>query len=169
MKRKILTVVLPITLALGVGCSKDVSETKKTDSIKVAEEKQDDGRLKNAHDYKEKVNDVAKEWVNQYQVISDVIAKDPPFATTENEFKTEIGNFKVVTQKMKEIKPPKKYDDLQKELSDAMLMYEDSLTEMVEGLDKGNPETVTQSSKHMDDALKKIKKTIQTIKELKDK
>ncbi len=70
---------------------------------------------------------------------------------------------------MKEIKPPKKYDDLQKELSDAMLMYEDSLTEMVEGLDKGNPETVTQSSKHMDDALKKIKKTIQTIKELKDK
>lgn len=66
MKHKILTVVLPITLALGVGCSKDVSETKKTDSIKVAEEKQDDGRLKNAHDYKEKVNDVAKEWVNQY-------------------------------------------------------------------------------------------------------
>ncbi len=39
MKRKILTVVLPITLALGVGCSADISKTKKTDSIKVAERK----------------------------------------------------------------------------------------------------------------------------------
>ncbi|EEM01587.1 hypothetical protein bpmyx0001_31460 [Bacillus pseudomycoides DSM 12442] len=35
MKRKILAVALPITLALGVGCSKDNVEEKKTDSLKV--------------------------------------------------------------------------------------------------------------------------------------
>ncbi|MGF2716202.1 DUF7018 domain-containing (lipo)protein [Bacillus cereus] len=37
MKRKLLAVALPITLALGVGCSKDNAEEKKTDSLKVAE------------------------------------------------------------------------------------------------------------------------------------
>ncbi|WP_439741194.1 hypothetical protein [Bacillus pseudomycoides] len=36
MKRKILAVALPITLALGVGCSKDNVEEKKTDSLQVA-------------------------------------------------------------------------------------------------------------------------------------
>ncbi|AJH16867.1 hypothetical protein ACFVV6_24455 [Bacillus mycoides] len=38
MKRKVLAVALPITLALAVGCSnKDVAEEKKTDSLKVSE------------------------------------------------------------------------------------------------------------------------------------
>lgn len=37
MKRKVLAVALPFTLALGVGCSnKDVTEEKKTDSLQVA-------------------------------------------------------------------------------------------------------------------------------------
>ncbi|MGF2716203.1 DUF7018 domain-containing (lipo)protein [Bacillus cereus] len=170
MKRKVLAVALPVMLMGGVGCaSKDVSQEKKTDSVKVSEEKQDNGRLKSAHDYKEKVNDIAKEWLNQYNAVTDVVAKDPSFATTEKEFKTEIENVKVVTKKMKDIKPPEKYDNLQKDLSDAMSLYEDSLTEMVGGLDNGNPDTVKQADKHTDEAMKRVSKAIKAIKELQDK
>ncbi|MEC2463891.1 hypothetical protein P9X10_03090 [Bacillus cereus] len=39
MKRKVLAVALPFTLALGVGCSKDSSEESKTDNIKVEDYK----------------------------------------------------------------------------------------------------------------------------------
>ncbi|PGF05289.1 hypothetical protein [Bacillus toyonensis] len=52
MKRKVLAVALPLTLMLGVGCSKDSSEESKTEDIKVEDYKTTDS-LKDAETKRE--------------------------------------------------------------------------------------------------------------------
>ncbi|MGF2716201.1 hypothetical protein ACQUY5_28885 [Bacillus cereus] len=71
MKRKILAVALPLTLALGVGCSnKDVAEGKKTDEVKAEDYKKTDSVTDAESDKKEE-----KSSLDFIKVVNDEIDK----------------------------------------------------------------------------------------------
>ncbi|MRB31273.1 hypothetical protein GH891_32470, partial [Bacillus thuringiensis] len=82
MKRKVLAVALPITLALGVGCSKDSSEESKTDSIKVEDYKNADSvketdSLKDAETKKEEADKGKFMKVVDEEMDKEALAQNP--------------------------------------------------------------------------------------------
>ncbi|PHE64176.1 hypothetical protein COF68_04835 [Bacillus toyonensis] len=110
MKRKLLAVALPITLVLGVGCSKDNAEEKKTDSLKVAE-KEAEADKKDLETVNKELDKLKEEKAElQKEVLKDKVKDNKQDSTklkTAKEYQAEVESkgmdFAIEVQKVNPI------------------------------------------------------------------
>lgn len=93
MKRKVLAMTLPLTLSLGVGCSKDNAEEKKTDSLKVAESDNKKVVIKPIYDEVDKIYKEAEE------ITAKRKAKDEEESATKKEKDSSTNPKEELTKK----------------------------------------------------------------------
>lgn len=138
MKRKLLAVALPITLALGVGCSnKDVAEDKKTDSLQVADkdiQEVSNDKRKAEKEYKSKLNSLLEDLTKEALVLNDVITSSKPIEEKEKEYKEKSKTMYDISEKMVALDPGDKYRDVQSIVNEVTYAVKGGLSSTKNGL-----------------------------------
>ncbi|MED1115867.1 DUF7018 domain-containing (lipo)protein [Bacillus paramycoides] len=127
---------------------------KKTNNIAVVErvfETDEEGRLTSKTDYVLKVQNVSMIWVQVQKKFGELEKKDPTFINTHDELKQVVSEFKSANKKLKEIKPPIQYDDLQLELSQSLDIFDNGLDMMVEGFTTLDETKIDKSGELIDE------------------
>ncbi|MGE7874922.1 DUF7018 domain-containing (lipo)protein [Bacillus paramycoides] len=127
---------------------------KKTNNIAVVErvfETDEEGRLTSKTDYVLKVQNVSMIWVQVQKKFGELEKKDPAFINTHDELKQVVSEFKSANKKLKEIKPPIQYDDLQLELSQSLDIFDNGLDMMVEGFTTLDETKIDKSGELIDE------------------
>ncbi|AIK40589.1 MULTISPECIES: DUF7018 domain-containing (lipo)protein [Bacillus] len=167
MKRKLLAVALPIMLVAGVGCSKDASESK-TDSLEVAEtDNQEVSNSKAEKEYKSKLNSLMKDITKESLVLKEVITSDKSIKEKEEEYREKSKALLEITDKVIELDPGKKYNDVQNTVKDAMYELKGGISSTKNGLimkDKGVVQQGADSFTKASDLLLEADKKMKNIK-----
>ncbi|PHE64177.1 hypothetical protein COF68_04840 [Bacillus toyonensis] len=167
MKRKVLAVALPITLALSVGCSnKDVAEEKKTDSLKVSESDSKENIIKPIY---EEVDKIYKEGQD---LTAKRKAKDEEELATKKEKESSTKPKEELTKKEDS---PKTEDSTDKPVKEAVIGGNRTLAEEREyigkQLTKGSSASspLEQYQEDIKDTSNDLKTAVQSIKSLAEK
>ncbi|MFF2341113.1 DUF7018 domain-containing (lipo)protein [Bacillus mycoides] len=181
MKRKLLTVALPIMLVAGVGCSnKDVAEDKKTDSLQVAEadsqkvskgkEKSDNQKVsetKAEKEYKGKLNALLEDLTKQALELSDVLNNDKTVHDKAPEYIEKSEHLKKTADKLIELDPGEKYADVQNTVKDAMYEAKAGTLLIAQGLNLKAEDLVQKGSEKMEKVSKLLLEVDKKLKALK--
>ncbi|MGG0726896.1 DUF7018 domain-containing (lipo)protein [Bacillus paramycoides] len=154
MKRKLLTLAIPILLITGVGCS---AKDKPVDpKVSIEQNKKEDYKMNLAY--------LMKDVSEQSKVMNDVLTSKKPVEEKKQEFESVSKELLSISDKVKKLEPGKKYKDVQETMNTAMGLLEESLKLIGDGLEtkdrnlmiKGN-ETVVKASKKITEAHDMLK------------
>ncbi|MGG0762852.1 DUF7018 domain-containing (lipo)protein [Bacillus paramycoides] len=127
---------------------------KKTNNIAVVErvfETDEDGRLTSKVDYVLKVQNISMVWTQAQKKFVELEKKDPTFINTHAELKQVVNEFKSANKKLREIKPPVEYDNLQSELSQSLVIFDEGLDIMVDGFTTLDETKIDKSGELIDE------------------
>ncbi|WP_242215657.1 DUF7018 domain-containing (lipo)protein [Bacillus cereus group sp. BfR-BA-01383] len=175
MKRKLLAVALPITLALGVGCSnKDVAEDKKTDSLQVADkdiQEVSKGKEKsetNAEkEYKSKLNSLLADVTKQAPELSAILTSDKPLIEKANEYMEKSEPLKETSDKISALDPGEKYKDVHTTVQKAMYKLKSGTMVIGQGLNLKDDSLVKSGAESMEESSKLLFEADTKLKEIK--
>ncbi|MDC2864386.1 hypothetical protein [Bacillus sp. BP-3] len=167
MKRKVLAVAFPLVLAGVVGCgSKDVSEDKKTDSLKVSESKKlEDSSVKLEKEYKSKLKPLLADFIKDSQEINLILSTDKPAVERGTEFEKRSKNVLELDAKVNSLNPGNKYREVHNKITDTMLSAKSGFITIRNGLNINDESLVNEGKDAIDKAIKQLVEEENKLKE----
>ncbi|EEM01585.1 DUF7018 domain-containing (lipo)protein [Bacillus pseudomycoides] len=150
---RVMSIAVPILLLTWI-IKRYTNKKKKSNNIAVSErvfETDEEGRLTSKTDYVLKVQNISMVWVQAQNKFSDLEKKDPTFLNTHDELKQVVSEMKSANKKLREIKPPVEYDNLQSELSQSLYTFDKGLDIMVEGFTTLDETKINKSGELIDE------------------
>ncbi|PGF05292.1 hypothetical protein [Bacillus toyonensis] len=161
MKRKVLAIALPVMLLSNVGCSADWIFAKDNENEIHAIEKED---KKAEQSYSDNITRLTS------QLEIDVTELQKYFfdssETGKEDLNTRLALFKTTISKIKKLDVPKDYKEAHKEVIKAVDLYESSINDRLESIEKKDQKGIDESkekTKEAGDKLIEAKKQVNNV------
>ncbi|PGF05288.1 hypothetical protein [Bacillus toyonensis] len=160
MKRKVLSIALPLTLMLGVGCSKEEEQVKETDSLEVSQN--DVSSTNSMSNYQKEVMKLTNDWSNLYLEISRKTSVGGDFKDVQS----ELSELRMLTKQIEDIQAPDKYKKSQAKLKVAIKDYFIAVNESVSYLISSSNSSTIDYAGQRERASKKFTEVLDEIRGL---
>ncbi|MEC2463890.1 hypothetical protein P9X10_03085 [Bacillus cereus] len=162
MKRKVLSIALPLTLMLGVGCSKEEAQVKETDSLGVSQNDSSGTVATFSSNYKKETLKMTDEWSNLYLEIS----RKTSVGGDIKEVQGDLSELRMLTKQIEDIQAPDKYKNSQAKLKVAVRDYFIAINESVSYLMSSSGASTIDYESQRERASKKFIEVLDEIRGL---